>query len=286
MCGVSQAYKRGQQITPPEPEHTGYYVSEQTAKEIENKVSTWDPSKDENAWEMSGLIEGDILPPSGDLGKNGLRGDKYRWKDGIVPYFITELEFSDENIEKVLDAIQEYHNKTCIRFRPFRLTDRDFIMIRSSRPGCWSSVGRQSGGQVVNLQVPGCNHRGIIIHEFLHALGFFHQQSAADRDDHVKIHWENIQEGRENNFEKYNDTVVTSYEQVYDYTSIMHYSSKAFSKNGEVTIEPLQAEAKIGQRDHLSDADIAKLNAMYKTECENRENNPEPEFSLTSWLFQ
>ncbi|XP_026475149.1 zinc metalloproteinase nas-13-like [Ctenocephalides felis] len=241
MCGASQAYKRGQQVTPPEPEHTGYYVSEQTAKEIEDKVSTWDPSKDENAWEMSGLIEGDILPPSGDLGKNGLRGDKYRWKDGI---------------------------------------------IRSSRPGCWSSVGRQSGGQVVNLQVPGCNHRGIIIHEFLHALGFFHQQSAADRDNHVKIHWENIQEGRENNFEKYNDTVVTSYEQVYDYTSIMHYSSKAFSKNGEVTIEPLEAEAKIGQRDHLSDADIAKLNAMYKTECENRENNPEPEFSLTSWLFQ
>lgn len=47
-----------------------------------------------------------------------------------------------------------------------------------------------------------------------------------------------------------------------------------------------EAEAKIGQRDHLSDADIAKLNAMYKTECENRENNPEPEFSLTSWLFQ
>lgn len=34
MCGASQAYKRGQQVTPPEPEHTGYYVSEQTAKEI------------------------------------------------------------------------------------------------------------------------------------------------------------------------------------------------------------------------------------------------------------
>lgn len=58
-------------------------------------MSKWDPSKDQNAWEMSGLIEGDIMPASANLGRNGLRNEKYRWKNGVVPYFITELEFSE-----------------------------------------------------------------------------------------------------------------------------------------------------------------------------------------------
>lgn len=43
----------------------------------------------------------------------------------------------------------------------------------------------------------------------------------------------------------------------------MHYSSKAFSKNGDRTIIPKKANAKIGQRNGFSPADVAKLNAMY-----------------------
>jgi hypothetical protein len=47
----------------------------------------------------------------------------------------------------------------------------------------------------VNLQNPGCVHHGIAVHELLHALGFYHQQSAYERDDFVKINWENIKLG-------------------------------------------------------------------------------------------
>jgi hypothetical protein len=36
---------------------------------------------------------------------------------------------------------------------------------------------------------------GIVIHEFLHALGFYHQHSAIDRDDYVTINWQNIEPG-------------------------------------------------------------------------------------------
>lgn len=32
------AYKRGQQVTPPDPIHNGYYVSEQTAKDISELI--------------------------------------------------------------------------------------------------------------------------------------------------------------------------------------------------------------------------------------------------------
>ena len=62
---------------------------------------------------------------------------------------------------------------------------------------CYSPVGRQyasPGAQELSIGI-GCNSKGIIMHEMLHALGFWHEQSRSDRDDYLEVLWENIMKG-------------------------------------------------------------------------------------------
>nr|CAD7407867.1 unnamed protein product [Timema poppensis] len=254
---------------PPEPAHKGFFRNSGPMDEIAQKVSKWNPKEPENAWEMSGQFEGDIMI---DDVRNALDDETSRWPDGVIPFYIQKEDFSNtagqdstpdfpiigspvyrevdalehaatkagkEDMDIIKGAIKEYHQKTCLRFRPYKKGDEDHVIVRGNRSGCWSYVGKRGGGQVLNLQTPGCVHHGIVIHELLHMLGFYHQQSAPERDDFVKINWENIKTGKDHNFQKRNTSRVTNYGVKYDYGSIMHYSSHAFSKNGEATITPL-----------------------------------------------
>ena len=99
-------------------------------------------------------------------------------------------------------------------------------------------IGRTGGRQEINLQAVGCSTQKTIVHEILHALGFYHMQSATDRDNYVKVHYENIEAGNEHNFDKYGPDSLTSFGLEYDIKSILHYSAYAFSKNGRPTIVP------------------------------------------------
>lgn len=66
------------------------------------------------------------------------------------------------------------------------------------RVRCWSSLGRQSRGQLVSLRKNGCVYTGTVQHEVLHALGFHHEHVRSDRDSYVRILTDNIQSGQLN----------------------------------------------------------------------------------------
>ena len=96
------------------------------------------------------------------------------------------------------------------------------------------------GRQTLALAPDGCYNDRTIIHEFVHALGFHHEQNRPDRDQHVKINYENIVHSREN-FDKARTSLTFGVP--YDGLSIMHYKwfygNEGTKRSGKITIESL-----------------------------------------------
>ena len=63
--------------------------------------------------------------------------------------------------------------------------------------GCYSHVGRRStfAEQYINLG-RFCLYSRIIIHELIHALGFFHEHNRLDRNDYVFVDFDNVRRGK------------------------------------------------------------------------------------------
>ena len=60
-------------------------------------------------------------------------------------------------------------------------------------------VGAVGGEQILNMG-DGCQYVGLVLHEFGHAIGYFHEHNRPDRDDVVDIMWDNIQYGKKKCF--------------------------------------------------------------------------------------
>ncbi|XP_030201281.1 low choriolytic enzyme [Gadus morhua] len=176
-----------------------------------------------------------------------------------IPFTISDQYAGDEEAA-ILKALEGFHSETCIRFIP-RKTQRMYLQFKSLF-GCFSSVGRIGERQVISLQRFGCVNNGIIQHEVMHALGFYHEHTRSDRDQYIQISWENIQPDKLNNFKK-RDT--NNLGMPYDYQSVTHYGRRAFSSVWKDTITPIpDASVRIGRSNGLSGIDIQKINKLYK----------------------
>ncbi|XP_022604910.1 high choriolytic enzyme 1-like [Seriola dumerili] len=213
------------------------------------------------------LIHGDIVPNSK---RNAVpctaRGCKWpKVGDHVrIPVIISSRYTTVERnfINRVLFS---FHKSTCIRFRWKKPSHKDFINFFPGS-GCWSYLGRVGGEQKISLQKNGCLYTDTVQHEVLHALGFHHEHVRSDRDQHVRIHFENIQEGKESNFQKVQTNNLNT---PYDFESVMHYSKFAFSKNGQPTIVAKgNPNLSFGQATTMSANDIARVNKLYQ--CKQR----------------
>lgn len=90
-------------------------------------------------------------------------------------------------------------------------------------------------------------------------------QNSFDRDNYVRINWENVATGSEGNFQTRPETQISHFGVPYDVGSVMHYSTMAFSGNGQPTMTALYNpfNRRMGQRDEVTPEDLLRINKMY-----------------------
>ncbi|KAI1729142.1 astacin (Peptidase family m12A) domain-containing protein [Ditylenchus destructor] len=221
---------------------------------------------------LGSKAEGDIAVPNlktfmdaqtNGLARNSIRQPYRKWPNNEIPYALSS-QYGTYSRSIIAKAMNEYHTKTCIRFvarDPRR--HNDYVYIHPD-DGCYSLVGRVGGRQPLSLD-SGCIQVGTIVHELMHTVGFFHEQSRYDREQFIQILWTNVVNGADDQFEKYGVNVIDQLNEPYDYASIMHYGPYAFSANGRRTIVPRRAGAeRMGQRIQFSDIDLRKINKLYQ----------------------
>lgn len=168
--------------------------------------------------------------------------------------------------------MREIESQSCIRFKE-RDDEEDFVMIRSGS-GCYSSVGRKGGMQTVSLG-RGCSNFGIILHELMHVIGFYHLHQRHDRDKYLDIHWQNINPMYMNNFKLLGPEHIPMDER-FDYHSIMMYGDTSFSRDSQsITMTPTSSGIRLldpAFKTGLSEIDVRSIRKMYDCQTNHLTN--------------
>lgn len=196
-----------------------------------------------------------------------------KWLGGVVP-FQADCGLERNELALFSRAMKHIEEKTIVRFERYDPSKHDNWVILADyvENVANSYVGRmkEKGWQRINLDtawVVGGHDLGSAIHELVHALGWEHTQARPDRDSYVTINRNNIEDGKENNFDIAESAVYKAVQKCreYDYGSIMHYPKSAFSMNGENTIttkDPSKQDV-IGNRSGLTTQDASEINDYY-----------------------
>ncbi len=172
-------------------------------------------------------------------------GQKYVIKDAMdYMESITNVRFFDATYEPIYDPNYGF--------------EYPLVVFTSSNENS-SSVGRIGGKQILRISN---FSRGIITHEICHALGMFHEQCRADRDDYVNINFSNIKVDEQHNFRK----ETSNYYMIgsFDFNSIMLYGSYDFAINFSIpTMSRKDGSTFYANRSYLSENDRKFINTFY-----------------------
>lgn len=213
------------------------------------------------------IYQGDIVLDGRQV--NFLFNNGYKTKSGIISNSIKY--WPDHRIyysfapgftlhQNVYNAIREWEINTSLRFIE-STSSSDYIEFFHG-DGNFSSLGRIGGKQQISLSKTE-SHTGTAIHEIGHAVGLVHEQCRNDRDNYVDIIWDNIIPEFKSQFELYPAGAIRDIG-VFDFSSIMLYSSDAFAKiEGDTTMTTKDGYFFIGQRYYLSSSDIEGVRSIY-----------------------
>jgi len=205
------------------------------------------------------------------IGKN-FRREARRWPNAVVPVLISPGQFNNQEIQVIQTGMREIMSKTCIRFVNYAGSQQHPNYIRvtaNNEEDCRSSwIGMRTGEQQLTLgHGANCIHSGVVAHEFMHTLGFWHEHVRFDRDRYVTVMWDNIRNGRNNdNFFMVTQQQADTFNLPYEFDSIMHYIWNLFSIDPSKPTLVSKIQGRQVPRTHrydLSQLDALKINKAY-----------------------
>ncbi|XP_061433542.1 hatching enzyme 1.2-like [Lethenteron reissneri] len=189
--------------------------------------------------------------------------DWVKHRDGKV-YILYDVcsGFDTNDKENIQHAVNEFAEKTCVRL--IRKDNQEDYINFQALDGSWSFLGKKGGAQSLSLE-PRKVTKGIVLHELMHTLGFHHEHCRSDRDQHIKVHEDNVKEDELGQFKRLECSGCREY-LPYDYLSIMHYGRYASSSDymSETITPTTTARAPIGQRSGLSPLDVLRVQRKYQ----------------------
>lgn len=213
-----------------------------------------------------------LTPKQMDQKKRNFMRGYHKWPKAIVPYTIDKSRIVQQRSYDIIKTAVEIFNAcTCLKWLPYtpelakKLEHDHFVKFTDTNSGCFSYLGYLPiSGYEIGLEDPGCMYVGIVVHEMLHAAGFAHEQSRSDRDEYIRVLFENFDNSDLVNVMK-DDTLDRN---PYDYASTMQYHLDAFSKNGKPTLQFLDKDleflAGMGEEEGMGFYDIKDVIVNYE----------------------
>ena len=196
------------------------------------------------------------------------------WPNNTV-YYAFHPNTSPSNQADALAAMALIEGVSSMTFIA-RTTEPDYVVFTDAG-GNNSFIGRIGGPQTININAWSVHY--VIVHEIMHAMGIYHEQSRPDRDTYVQINSGNIcQNCCSGGSCDHNFDIEAGASTVgpYDFDSVMHYGQCFFSSCGNCFADPVNCRTitvlppfdtawqnAIGQTDHFSDGDILTIQTMY-----------------------
>ncbi len=189
------------------------------------------------------------------------------WEKGIIPYSLGNL--SNDLKENLLQAIEIFEKKTPIQFKQKTSSDQNYIFFQEGRHNCYSRFGRTGGKQIISLSL-GCDVQKIS-HEILHSLGFLHEQNREDRDQFLKILWQNINPEQHLQFKKIPHKLMSAEKTNFSFETIMLYRPSAFSiVENDYSIVTVDGDSYETTKENLAKIDIERVEILYREEFKKR----------------
>ncbi|CAB4446082.1 unnamed protein product [Rhizophagus irregularis] len=171
-----------------------------------------------------------------------------------VPFFFND-NVNEELKDSAKKAMKNISVKSAIEFLEITKSTKgtNYIEIIKGLEFL-SNVGMQHNGNKLWVAEGSAYPVGQIMHELMHALGFYHEHSRPDRDEYLDV---NNEAAKIANYKKRSESNSVCYSNTLDFHSIMIYR-----ENEKMTLKE-GINFKIGQRIKLSDGDINALNNLY-----------------------